>query len=556
MSSNKFPPKVSEHVEQLRIKASDLSLGVQKETWLDEVTSDAALRSPPPAPSARVEFLMKSLKQKAVSVERDVRFEAVGTVQHVGNGVATISGLLQAQIDGIVTFPTGVKGLVLNLNQDTVDVVLLGPETGIRGGDLVLSSANRLQLPVGPRVLGRVLNPLGQPLDGRGPVAAAAYEFLERDAPEIVDRSPVNKSMLTGTKIIDALIPIGRGQRELILGDRQTGKTTLAVDAILSQSDTDVACFYVAIGQKKSSTLGVIETLRKNGAMAYTTVIMSSPDDPPAMRYLAPYAGTTMAEYLFYRGRDVLIIYDDLSRHADSYRELSLLLRRPPGREAYPGDIFYLHSRLLERSGKFTDERGGGSLTSLPIAVTQRGNISAYIPTNLISITDGQIVLDAAMFNRGIKPAIDVGRSVSRVGGAAQTKAMRQLSGDLRLELSQYEEVADFARFGTDLDPSTRRQIERGRRLQQVFQQPPNQPLSLGTQILVLFAASEGYLLDVEVDAVSAFERDLIDYFQDHHSHMLNNISSSGVLDDTLRQELKDRIDQFLRQRQRRVEVE
>jgi F-type H+/Na+-transporting ATPase subunit alpha len=373
--------------------------------------------------------------------------------------------------------------------------------------------------------------------------------FSNEMRPEIVDRSPVNESLHTGTKIIDALIPIGRGQRELILGDRQTGKTTLAVDAILSQSETDVACFYVAIGQKKSSTLSVIERLRAAGAMEYTTVIMSSSDDPPAMRYLAPYAGTTMAEYLFYRGRDVLIVYDDLSRHADSYRELSLLLRRPPGREAYPGDIFYLHSRLLERSGKFTDERGGGSLTSLPIAVTQRGNISAYIPTNLISITDGQIVLDAAMFNRGNKPAIDVGRSVSRVGGSAQTKVMRELSGDLRLELSQYEEVADFARFGTELDPSTRRQIERGRRLQKVFQQPPNQPLSLGAEILIMFAASEGYLLNVEVDEVLSFERDLLLHFEDHHRHLLNNITASGVLSDSLRQDLKTRIDQFVKKR-------
>jgi F-type H+/Na+-transporting ATPase subunit alpha len=550
MSDPNFPPRVTESIQQLRQAAGDLNLGIDGKTWLDEVNGEAVRRSPPPSPETQIQYLLETLKEKAFDVERDVRFQAVGTVQHVGNGVATISGLLQAQIDGVVTFPTGVQGLVLNLNQDTVDVILLGSESGIRGGDLVLSSAERLQLPVGPRVLGRILNPLGQPLDGRGPVAAAAYEFLERDAPEIVDRSPVNESLHTGTKIIDALIPIGRGQRELILGDRQTGKTTLAVDAILSQSETDVACFYVAIGQKKSSTLAVIETLRQAGAMSYTTIIMSSSDDPPALRYLAPYAGTTMAEYLFYRGRDVLIIYDDLSRHADSYRELSLLLRRPPGREAYPGDIFYLHSRLLERSGKFTEERGGGSLTSLPIAVTQRGNISAYIPTNLISITDGQIVLDAAMFNRGNKPAIDVGRSVSRVGGSAQTKVMRELSGDIRLELSQYEEVADFARFGTELDPSTRRQIERGRRLQKVFQQSPNQPLSLGAEILIMFAASEGYLLNVEVDQVLSFERDLLAYFEERHRHLLVTISTSGNLDESLRQDLKDRMDLFVKQRQ------
>jgi F-type H+-transporting ATPase subunit alpha len=548
MNTN-FPEKVSQHIERLREKASEINLGVKKSSWLEDVIDEAVRQIPAPTADAKVESLIGALYEKVTKIEHGVRFLAVGSVQHVGNGVATISGLLQAQIDGVVTFPTGVRGLVLNLNQDNVDVVLLGSETGIRGGDLVLSSTNRLELPVGPRVLGRVLDPLGQPLDGRGPVAAAAYEFLERDAPEIVDRSPVDEPLHTGTKMIDALIPIGRGQRELILGDRQTGKSTLAVDAILSQANTDVACFYVAIGQKKSSTLAVLETLRNAGAMEYTTIIMSSSDDPPALRYLAPYAGTTMAEYLFYRGRDVLIVYDDLSRHADSYRELSLLLRRPPGREAYPGDIFYLHSRLLERSGKFSEEHGGGSMTSLPIAVTQRGNISAYIPTNLISITDGQIVLDAAMFNRGIKPSIDVGRSVSRVGGAAQTKAMRELSGDLRLELSQYEEVADFARFGTELDPSTSRQIERGRRLQKVFQQIPNQPLSLGAEVLILFAASEGYLLNVEVDDVLAFERDLLEYFESNHSHLLNTITNSGVLETPLRKELKDRIDQFLKKR-------
>jgi F-type H+/Na+-transporting ATPase subunit alpha len=554
--SNNFPEKVSQHIERLREKASEINLGVEKSRWLDEVIDEAVRQTPAPTANSKVESLIGALDEKVNTIEHGVRFLAVGSVQHVGNGVATISGLLQAQIDGVVTFPTGVKGLVLNLNQDNVDVVLLGPETGIRGGDLVLSSTNRLQLPVGPRVLGRVLDPLGQPLDGRGPVAAAAYEFLERDAPEIVDRSPVDEPLHTGTKMIDALIPIGRGQRELILGDRQTGKSTLAVDAILSQADTDVACFYVAIGQKKSSTLAVLETFRNAGAMDYTTVIMSSSDDPPALRYLAPYAGTTMAEYLYYRGRDVLIVYDDLSRHADSYRELSLLLRRPPGREAYPGDIFYLHSRLLERSGKFSKEHGGGSMTSLPIAVTQRGNISAYIPTNLISITDGQIVLDAAMFNRGIKPSIDVGRSVSRVGGAAQTKAMRELSGDLRLELSQYEEVADFARFGTELDPSTSRQIERGRRLQKVFQQKPNQPLSLGAEVLILFAASEGYLLNVEVEDVLDFEHDLLSYFENNHSHLLNTITNSGVLDESLRKELKDRIDQFLKKRRKGGAVE
>lgn len=458
--------------------------------------------------------MMQALTARATTIDAQVQYHAVGTVQHIGNGVATLSGLPRSCTDELVTFPTGVQGLILNLERDHVDVILLGSDEGIQGGDQVMATGERLQVPVGRNLLGRVVNPLGQPLDERGPIESAYYTHLEHDAPGIVDREPVNEPLLTGWKMVDALVPIGRGQRELIIGDRQTGKTSLAVDTILNQKNTGVACFYVAIGQKKSSTLAVIETLQKAGALDYTTVIVSSPDDPPALRYLAPYAGCTMAEGVMWEGHDVLVVYDDLTRHADAYRELSLLLRRPPGREAYPGDIFYLHSRLLERACKLSEAAGGYSLTALPIVETQRGNMSAYIPTNLISITDGQILLDSDLFNRGVKPAIDAGRSVSRVGGAAQVPAMRALASTLRLELAQFEEVARFARFGTDVDEATQRQIRRGERLRRLLTQPVHQPLALTAQIIMLAAAADGHLDDIPADDILAFERALLAHIQ------------------------------------------
>ncbi len=460
-----------------------------------------------------VQRLVSLLEERVGEVSSRVRFHAVGTVQHIGNGVARLSGLPSARTNELVTFPTGVQGMVLNLEHHHVDVILLGVEEGIQGGDLVTGTGKRLRAPVGHQLLGRVLNPLGESLDEGGAVEAAAHWFLEQEAPGIVERSPVNEPLYTGWKMIDALIPIGRGQRELILGDRQTGKTTLAVDAILNQREGDVACIYVAIGQKKSSTLAVIETLRETGALAYTTVVMSGSDDPPALRYLAPYAGCTMAESLMREGRDVLIVYDDLSRHADAYRELSLLLRRPPGREAYPGDIFYLHSRLLERACKLSADEGGGSITALPIVEIQQGNMSAYIPTNLISITDGQILLDSEQFNRGIKPAVDVGRSVSRVGGSAQIPLMKKLASDLRLELAQYEEVARFARFGAEVDETTQQQIQRGERLRKMLIQPAHRPMSAARQLIVLQAAKAGIFAEVAVDALPAFERKLLARF-------------------------------------------
>lgn len=468
--------------------------------------------------------LVRALSERITTIQTGVQFQAVGTVQHIGNGIATLSGLPRSHTDELVTFPTGVQGLILNLEHNHVDVILLGPAKGIQGGDQVTATGERLRVPTGHTLLGRVVNPLGQPLDDRGPVEAADYWYLEHEAPGIIQRTPVHEPLLTGWKMVDALVPIGRGQRELIVGDRQTGKTTLAVDTIINQKHTGVACFYVAIGQKKSSTLAVIEALRRAGALDYTAVVMSSPDDPPALRYLAPYAGCTMAEGVMHEGRDVLIVYDDLTRHADAYRELSLLLRRPPGREAYPGDIFYLHSRLLERACKLNDAEGGGSLTALPIVETQRGNMSAYIPTNLISITDGQILLDTDLFNRGIKPAIDAGRSVSRVGGAAQVPAMRKLSSTLRLELAQFEEVARFARFGTEVDEATQRQIRRGERLQRLLTQPVHRPLSLAAQIVMLATAAEGLLDDVPIDAIATFERDFIAYFEIEHPALFSQI--------------------------------
>jgi F-type H+-transporting ATPase subunit alpha len=486
--------------------------------------------------------LLQTLRSRASELQSstgsEVIFRDVGTVQRIGDGVATLSGLPLARSDEVVQFPTGVQGLILNLDHARLDVILLGPDEGIQGGDLVTATGERVRVPVGHQLLGRVVNPLGQPLDEQGPIQATETRYLEREAPDIVERAPVNQPLHTGTKLVDALLPIGRGQRELILGDRQSGKTALAVDAILSQRDSDVSCVYVSIGQKKSSALGVIQTLHRHHALPYTAALIASPEDPPALRYLAPYAGCTIAEFLMDEGHDVLIVFDDLNKHADAYRELSLLLRRPPGREAYPGDIFYLHARLLERASKLSAEHGGGSLTALPIVVTQRGNVSAYIPTNLISICDGQIILDTDLFNRGVKPAVDVGKSVSRVGGQAQSDAMRAIAGELRLELSQYEEVSRFARFGAEVDTATRRQIEHGHRLRASLKQPVHQPLSLGSQIVVLLAATGRILDQVAVEEVPAFEKGLLDLIKKREPELLQQIDRTGELLPDIRQAL------------------
>lgn len=493
-------------------------------------------------PQPEIATLLQTVRQYAAQSPGQVRFQDVGTVQHIGNGVARLSGLPQAQIDEVVIFPTGVQGLVLNLERQHVDVILLGADKNIQGGDLVLGTGEPLRVPVGSHLLGRVVNALGQPLDENGPMNALGWRPLEQKAPGIVARQPVNQPLHTGLTVVDALVPVGRGQRELILGDRQTGKTTIAVDTILNQADSGVKCIYVAVGQKKSTTLGIIELLQRTGALAYTIVVMSSPDDPTALRYLAPYAGCTMGEALMDEGHDVLIVYDDLSKHANAYRELSLLLRRPPGREAYPGDIFYLHARLLERAGKFRD---GTSLTALPIVQTQRGNVAAYIPTNLISITDGQIILDADLFNQGIKPAVHAGLSVSRVGGAAQTAVMKSVAGHLRLELAQFEEVARFARFGADVDDATRQQIERGRRLQALLIQPPHQPLSQPAQLLMLLAAVEGQLDDMPETEIPAFARYLRDQYHKQYPELWRRLQKGDELDPVIQTTLLEKIGQF-----------
>ncbi len=492
-----------------------------------------------------VEPVLGVLRERVGRVENRVRFTDVGTVQRIGDGVAKLSGLPSARTDELVNFATGVQGMILNLERSFIDVILLGSDEGIQGGDLVTGTGRRLHVPIGRKLLGRVIDPLGKPLDGRGVLETVDTAFLERDAPGIIAREPVREPLYTGIKVIDSMVAIGRGQRELIIGDRQTGKTTLATDAILNQRESGVLCVYVAIGQKKSSTLAVLETLRERDALDWTIVVVSSSDDPPALRYLAPYAGCTMAEALMYTGNDVLIVYDDLSKHADAYRELSLLLRRPPGREAYPGDIFYLHARLLERACKLNKSWGGGSLTALPIVETQRGNISAYIPTNLISITDGQIVLDTDVFNRNLRPAVNVGQSVSRVGGAAQTRAMRSVAGKLKLDLAQYQEVARFARFGTEVDETTQRQIQRGIRLETALRQEEHHPLSLAEQVAVLTAATGGYLDDVASTDIPVFERQMLSLLKSEHADIYDRINATGELSQETREALTTMLTEY-----------
>jgi F-type H+-transporting ATPase subunit alpha len=524
--------------------SSRMKLSVTKEDFLarvkKNVDQDRELK-----PQKRFKETVDKLSQQSKQISTRVRFRDVGTVHHIGNGVATVSGLPNVSIDEIVVFPTGVEGMALNLDKKRVDLIMLGSENDIRGGDLVQATGNRLKVPVGSQLLGRIVDPLGNPLDTDEPIEASEYRYLSRIAPGVIKRSPVNESMFTGTKIIDTLFPIGRGQRELILGDRQTGKTTLAVDAIISQKDSNVRCIYVAIGQKKSSTLATIETLIKHEALSYTSFVVSSPDDQPALRYLSPYTGMTMAEFFLDQGLDVLIIFDDLSKHADSYRELSLLLRRPPGREAYPGDIFYIHSRLLERACKLNEENKGGSITALPIATTQNGNLSDYIPTNLISITDGQLMLDADLFNQGQKPAVDIGRSVSRVGGAAQRQAVRKLVGNLKLELSQYEEVEHFTRFGTEVDQATRQQIEKGKRILNILKQKPNQPFTFPLTVVLLFGLTNDSLDDIPLPLLDAYQDDLKNYFHARESKLLNDIDREGVLTEEITKDLERALHDF-----------
>jgi F-type H+-transporting ATPase subunit alpha len=493
----------------------------------------------------QLDALLQGIAAKANQHRHSTVVQDVGTVVQVGNGVVSISGLPQAITDGLVRFPMGTLGMPLNLERDRVDCILFGSEEGIQGGDLVTETSGRYETPVGAALLGRVVDSLCRPLDGRGRVYTDETRFVEQVAPGVIERQPVSQPLLTGIKAIDALIPIGRGQRELIIGDRQTGKTTIALDTIINQRDKNVYCIYVGIGQKKSATLQVIETLREHDALAYTTIVAAAPDDPPALLYLAPYVGCTMAEYFRDGGQDALIVYDDLSKHADAYREISLLLRRPPGREAYPGDVFYLHSRLLERAGRMNAALGGGTLTALPIVETRRGNIAAYIPTNLISITDGQVYLTPALFNQGVRPAIDVGLSVSRVGGAAQSRIMRAISANLRLELSQYAEVAQFARFGTEVDESTRQQIVRGERLQEILKQPRYAPLPLGRQLIALYAVSQGYLDEVVLADISSFETAHWEWMIRRHPSIPRRLAEEETFTPDLERDLRRAIEEF-----------
>ena len=547
MNENAVPSSDSDPLEAFsKSLESNIRLSTSPESFLKKVKEDIA-RDNNALPKREVKGLVDRLAKQSADLSTRVRFLDVGTVQHIGNGIATVSGLPNVSIDEIVTFPTGVEGMALNLERKRVDLIMLGSEQDIRGGDLVQATGNRLQVPVGSQLLGRIIDPLGNPLDREEPLDISEYRLLSKIAPGVIHRSPVNEPMHTGTKVIDTLFPIGRGQRELILGDRQTGKTTLAVDAILSQKNSNVRCIYVAIGQKKSSTLAVIETLRDHQVLEHTAIVIGSSDDQPALRYLAPFTGMTMAEYFLDQGLDVLIIFDDLSKHADAYRELSLLLRRPPGREAYPGDIFFLHSRLLERACKMDEAHGGGSITALPIATTQNGNLSTYIPTNLISITDGQIVLDTAAFNQGQKPAIDIGRSVSRVGSAAQQPAVRKLVGNLKLELSQYKEVEHFTRFGTEVDDATNRQVQKGKRILGILKQKPHQPLSFHFLTVLLFALDKGYLDSVLLDELEKFQKELLTFFQIHEAKLLGEIDKEGKLTEEITTQLIESLDEFTR---------
>lgn len=487
------------------------------------------------------------IRQQIENFETGVTITEVGTVISVGDGIAAIHGLEKAMAGELLEFPHDVRGLALNLEEDKVGAVLFGEFQLIKEGDLVKRTGRIMDVPVGDALIGRVVNPLGLPVDDRGPIITDTYNPIERIAPGVVDRQPVKEPLQTGLKAIDAMVPIGRGQRELIIGDRQTGKTAVALDTILNQRGKDVICIYVAIGQKASTVAQVIKTLQDNDAMSYSIVVNASASDPAAMQYLAPYAGVAIGEYFRDTGRHVLTIYDDLSKHAAAYREISLLLRRPPGREAYPGDVFFLHSRLLERAAKLSDAHGGGSLTSLPMIETQAGDISAYIPTNVISITDGQIFLESDLFNSGIRPAINVGNSVSRVGGSAQTKAMKQVAGTLRLDLAQFRELQAFAQFGSDLDRTTQAQLERGRRLTELLKQPQYQPIDVEKQVLVIWAGTNGYLDDIPVEQVRRFESEFLRFVENANPGLLRDIREKRVLTDEMKNDLKQVVTDFKR---------
>ena len=485
------------------------------------------------------------LKGQIQNFEAEMTVTNVGNVIEVGDGIATVFGLSEVRANELVQFSNGVMGMAFNLQEDSVGVIILGEYIEIEEGDEVRSTGRIIEVPVGNELIGRVVNALGEPIDGKGPIATTATRAVERIAPGVIERANVDTALQTGIKAIDAMIPIGRGQRELIIGDRQTGKSAVAIDTIINQKGAGVVCIYVAIGQKRAQVAQIVGILERYGALDYTIVVSASASDPAPMQYIAPYAGCAMGEEVMENGGDALIIYDDLSKHAWAYRQVSLLMRRPPGREAYPGDVFYLHSRLLERAARLSEERGGGSLTALPIIETQANDVSAYIPTNVISITDGQIYLEADLFYAGIRPAINAGLSVSRVGGDAQIRAMRQVAGRLRGDLAQYRELAAFAQFGSDLDAATQRQLNRGQRMTELLKQPQYRPLPVEKQVAIIWAAANGYLDDVPVERVAEFEEQFHNYMETSHGDILGAIVKSGRIEEDTEAKLAEAVKNF-----------
>jgi F-type H+-transporting ATPase subunit alpha len=496
----------------------------------------------------KADEISKLIREQIENYESQISVDETGTIITLGDGIARVYGLDKVMAGELLSFPHGVAGIAMNLEEDQVGVVILGEYTELKEGDEVKRTGRIMSVPVGDAMIGRVVDSLGRPIDDKGPITTDQFIALERLAPGVIDRQPVREPMATGLKAIDSMIPIGRGQRELIIGDRQTGKTAVALDTIINSKGNDLVCIYNAIGQKRSSIAQVVKILEDYGAMEYTIVVAASASEPAPMQYISPYAATAIGEYFRDSKRHALVIYDDLSKHAASYREISLLLRRPPGREAYPGDVFYLHSRLLERSAKLSDKNGGGSLTALPIIETQAGDVSAYIPTNVISITDGQIYLETDLFNQGVRPAVNVGLSVSRVGGSAQIKAMRQVAGTLKLELAQYRELAAFSQFGSDLDKATQAQLNRGQRLVELLKQNQFSPLPFSKQILIIFAGTGGFLDDLPVDQVRDFEKALYEYVDATNAGLLRAIMEKKVLDDSLKAQLADIIKQAKQQ--------
>ena len=533
----------SELIGGVQMKVGDTVYDGTLVHQLDRLSQDVENNSR--TSDTQMQDIAEGIKEQLAKVNDGIDVFQTGEVISVGDGICRVSGLADCMAGEMLEFPGGLKGMVQDLDKENVGVVLLGPFSHIQEGDTVRRTGRIIEVPVGECMIGRVVDAMGNPIDGKGPIMAEQFRPVESPAPSVLDRKPVSVPMQTGLKAIDALVPIGRGQRELIIGDRQTGKTAIALDAIINQKGKDVICIYVAIGQKESTIAGVVEKLRSFGAMDYTIVVAANASEPAPMLYIAPYAGAAMGEYFMYKGRDVLVIYDDLSKQAAAYRELSLLLQRPPGREAYPGDVFYLHSRLLERAARLSDEAGGGSMTALPIIETQAGDISAYIPTNVISITDGQIFLETDLFHSGVRPAINVGLSVSRVGGAAQIGAMKQVAGRLRMDLAQYRELASFAQFGSDLDKTTRDTLHRGARMTEILKQGQYKPMSAADQVIIIFAGSEGYTDDIELNDIARFETEVIDYVNRSYPELHDEILGGKKLSAEQQKKLRGCIEQF-----------